>query len=207
MKRFLSPPFLKDYSLSKKLAFIALFTAVNIVSNMLLETRIFDIQYSLTIVFSFISGLFLGPLYGFLSCLLGDFIGYLINSWGQLYMPWVGVSTGFFAFISGLVFSFKSKKTYMLFVKAAIFAFVSFLVCTVLINSSGFYLYNKKLGFGEAFLAYTENLTGYRYSSFYLYICYRLIFKGQIFNSIVNYALIFVLLPMFNKIPSLNNLI
>lgn len=207
MKRFLSPPFLKDFSVSKKLAFIALFTALNVVSNMLLEIRIFDIQYSLTIVFSFISGLFLGPLYGFLSCLLGDFVGYLVNSWGQLYMPWVGVSTGFFAFISGLIFSAKSKTTYMIFVKAAIFTFVSFLLCTVLINSSGFYLYNKKLGFGEAFLTYTENLTGYRYSSFYLYLCYRLIFKGQIFNSIVNYALIFVLLPIFRKIPAFNNLV
>ncbi len=204
--KFLVSDFLRNLSVSKKIAFISLFTAISTLSNMYLEVRIFDVQYSLTIAFSFLNGLFLGPMFGFLSCFLGDLIGYLINNWGQLYMPWVGISTGTFAFISGSVFYFKSKKSASVFIKLALFAVISFIICTVLINSSGFYFYNRKMGFSDAVLSYAESLTGKREAGYFIYLLYRLIFKGQIFNSLFNYALIFIIVPILKKLPDLNKL-
>ncbi len=199
--KFLVSDFLSNLSASKKIAFISLFTALSTISNMYLEVRIFDVQYSLTIAFSFFNGLFLGSMFGFITCFLGDLIGYLINNWGQLYMPWVGISTGMFAFISGSIFYFKSKSVGKIFVKLAIFSLLSFLICTILINSTGFYFYNRKIGFSDAVLSYAENLTGKKEAGFLTYLGYRLIFKGQIFNSIFNYALIFLIVPLLKKLP------
>lgn len=201
MKILLSSKFLNGLTDAKKIAFIAMFTALSVVTNTLLEIRVFDVQYSLTITFSFMCGIFLGPVFGCTSCIIGDLIGYFINSFGQLYMPWVGISTGGFAFFSGLVFSFETNKRYALYLNAAVFTVVSFLVCTILINSTCFYIYNRKIGFSDAFLTYVESKTDKSEQSFLLYLSYRLIFKGQILNSLVNYALIFISLPILKKLP------
>lgn len=202
---FLFSEFLKPKSAGKKVAFVALFTALSTITNMLLEIKIFDVQFSLSIVFSCVNGIVLGPVFGFLSCFIGDLIGFFINSWGQLYMAWVGISTGGFAFLAGIIFGIKSKDKYWIFVKILAFSIISFIVCTVCINSTGFYLYNRKLGFSDAFLTYVENITGRRDAGFLLYLGYRLIFKGQIFNSLVNYALLFVTLPLIKSIPAVKD--
>lgn len=204
---FLSSPFLKGLPESKKVAFIALFTALSVVCNTLLEIRVFDVQFSLTITFSFLCGIFLGPVFGFTSCILGDLTGYLINSFGQLYMPWVGISTGCFALIAGLLFAKKSQNFLSLNLKVAAFTVASFLICTVLINSAGFYFYNRKIGFSDALFNYVETKTGNRNVSFLLYLGYRLIFKGQIFNSVANYVLIFIFIPIIKKIPATKNVL
>lgn len=207
MKNLLPSQFLQNLSTSKKIAFIALFTALSTVCNMLLEVRILDVQYSLTITVSFVCGIFLGPVFGFTSGVLGDFIGYVINSWGQLYMPWVGISTGTFSAIAGLVFSVKTEKTRALYIKAMVFTILSFLICTLFINSGGFYFYNRKIGFSDAFLTYVESLTGRKSGSFPIYVIYRLFVKGQIFNSIANYVLVFILIPILNKVPLFKDVI
>ena len=73
-------------------------------------------QFSLTIFVSTIIGVILGPIAGFITCVFGDFIGYVSNSWGLIYMPWVGISTGLFAFLAGIilggVFNAKEEITY-----------------------------------------------------------------------------------------------
>lgn len=195
---FLFSPFLAGQSKGKKIAFIALFTAINAIANLFFEIKILDIQYSLTIVFSCLTGIFLGPVFGFVSCFVGDLVGFFINSWGYLYMFWVGLSTAMFAFISGIIFSLKySNKQQIL--KIAIYALASFLVCTILINSTGFYIYNRGMGFSESFLSYVESKTGNRNAGFMLYLGYRLFFKGQIYNSLVNYFLLFILIPLINN--------
>lgn len=207
MKNLIYSPFLAEKSASKKIAYIALFTAISTVSNMILEARIFDVQFSLTITVSFWSGVFLGPVFGFCSGVLSDFIGYVVNSWGQLYMPWVGISTGGFAVISGLLFLKKSEKPSAAYIKAIIFSVSSLLICTVAINSTGFYFWNKLSGFQKAFYDFVESITGKAYGSYFFYVIYRLFFKGQIFNSLANYALIFLLLPLLKKLPTTKNLI
>lgn len=195
----------RNSSHAKKIAAIAVFAALSVVTNMLLEIRIFDVQFSLTIFVSAVTGVFLGPLAGFFACVFGDFVGYVFNSWGQLYMPWVGVSTGLFALIAGLVFAsdFECGATVSygkLYLKIAVYAAVTFVLCTAMINSVGFYLYNKYVtGFLNAFSEYSAKYFGGN-TGFFIYLLYRLFFKGQIWNSLANYVLLFIFLPVFNRV-------
>ena len=195
----------RNSSRAKKIAAIAVFAALSVVTNMFLEFKLFDIQYSLTIFVSAVTGVFLGPLAGFLSCIFGDFVGYVFNSWGQLYMPWVGISTGLFALVAGLVFAsdFERGATSSygkLYLKIALYVVVTFVLCTATINSVGFYLYNKYVtGFMKAFSEYSAKNFGGN-TGFFIYLLYRLFFKGQIWNSVANYALLFVFLPVFKRV-------
>jgi hypothetical protein len=78
----------------------------------------------------------------------------------------------------------------------------SFLVCTVAINSTGFYIYNKTMGFSEAVERFVAENFGE--DVFFLgYVFYRLFFKLQILNSIANYALLAVLLPFLRAFKPL----
>ncbi len=190
-------------SKSKTLAVLGIMTALNVVFNTFLEFRIFDVQFSLTIFISCLSGMLLGSVFGFVSCALGDFIGYTINSWGQIYMPWVGLATALTAFISGVVFNavmLGKKNEYL--IKTLVVALLTFLVCTVLINSTGFYFYNYKMGFSQALIDYVNN-TFNGNVGFFSYLAYRLIFKGQIYNSIANYVLLVIVIPQIARLSIL----
>lgn len=173
---------------------------------MFLEVKIFDLQFSLTIFVSTIIGVILGPIAGFITCVFGDFIGYVSNSWGLIYMPWVGISTGLFAFLAGIilggVFNVKEEITYgKMFARLAVFAAVSFVVCTIAVNSTGFYVYNYHLGFGKNFVAFAEKNFGGN-CAFFVYVLYRLFFLGQIWNSVANYALLFAFFPVLKRVLS-----
>ena len=187
---------------AKKLALLGIFTAINVVFNTVVEIRFADIQFSLTIFMSAVTGSVLGSLCGFVSCFLGDFLGYVFNSWGLMYMPWVGLATGVTAFVAGIVvngFNFKFKGSD--YIKAAIVSVITFVLCTVLINSTGFYLYNYKMGFSQAVIDYVKNTFGGEVG-YFGYVAYRLFFKGQIFNCLVNYTLFIVVLPQILKIKT-----
>lgn len=203
---FVFSPKLKNESSGKKAAFIAVFAALSVIANTYLEVRIFDVQYSLTIFISVIVGVALGPIAGGASAFLADLIGYVINSWGQLYMPWVGLSTAALSFFAGavnLLFRNNLKKS-AFYLKYLIICVLSLFVCTVAINSTGFYFYNKAAGFSTAVLNYVaENFGGG--VSYFSYVCYRMFFKGQIFNNLVNYALIFVCMPTFSHIKPIKD--
>ena len=95
-----------------------------------------------------------------------------------------------------------SDKRWVLYVKMAILAVVSLLVCTVAISSTGFYFYNKAMGFTTAVVEYVSKTFGSGVS-YWGYVAYRLIFKGQIINSLVNYALLFASVPLLNSIKPL----
>lgn len=221
----------RNSSRAKKIASIAVFAALSVVTNMFLEVKIFDLQFSLTIFVSAIIGVILGPTAGFITCVFGDFVGYVFSSWGLIYMPWVGISTGLFAFVSGVtlggVFDEKEKNETgenandenakeknvegknakeknangKIFARLAVFAAVSFVVCTIAVNSTGFYIYNYHLGFGKNFVAFAEkNFGGNR--AFFVYVLYRLFFLGQIWNSLANYALLFIFFPALKRVLS-----
>lgn len=196
----------RNSSRAKKIASIAVFAALSVVTNMFLEVKIFDLQFSLTIFVSAIIGVILGPVAGFITCVFGDFIGYVSNSWGLIYMPWVGISTGLFAFLAGLilggVFNAKEENTYgKMFARLAVFVAVSFVVCTIAVNSTGFYIYNYHLGFGKNFVAFAEKNFGGN-CAFFVYVLYRLFFLGQIWNSVANYALLFAFFPALKRVFS-----
>ena len=65
---FLFSPLIRRSSAAAKIAYVGAFTALSVVSNMFFEFKFYDIQYSLTIFFSAIIGVFLGPLLGFCAC-------------------------------------------------------------------------------------------------------------------------------------------
>ena len=118
-------------------------------------------------------------------------------------MPWVGISTAFTAFIAGVVINgitFKFK--WQIAVKIMITCVLSFLICSIAINSTGFYFYNYKIGFSTAVIDYVNEVfgTGVGYIG---YVAYRMIFKGQIFNCLFNYALCAVLIPLVLNVKML----
>jgi ECF transporter S component (folate family) len=186
-----------------KLAYIAVLTAFIVASNVA-EIKFLDNQFSFTIFVAMFSGGVLGAISGFFACLIGDFVGYLIHP-AYIYMPWVGLSTGMFALITGLVLETRRgvMSDWKLVLKLLTASLLTFLICTIAINSTGFYYYNKAMGFSDGVVSFIADKFGGEHVTFWAYCIYRLFFKGQIFNSLTNYILILYLVPALNKIKSL----
>ena len=201
-KRFFFSELLLSKTSSQKIAYIAVVAALSVVTNLFLEFKFFDVQFSVTILVSAVAGIILGPFGGFAACYIGDLAGYVYNSWGMMYMPWVGLSTAMIAMIGGLVMHIRLPFKGALYVKLAIICVVTFFVCTVGINSTGFYFYNQAMGFSDAVIGYVSSRFGSEVG-YFGYLAYRLIFKGQIYNNLVNYALLFIVIPLLGTIKPL----
>ena len=170
---------------SHRIAYIAVFTAFCVVSNMFFEFKLAETQFSFTLFLSMLTGVVLGPLFGFVACFLGDLIGFLYHSAGFMYMPWVGIALGVSAMLAGLIVNgLRSDKTWFLYVKLALVCLLSFTICTVLINTTAFWLLYSKVSYSE-------------------YFVYRLFAQGQIWNCLVNYVLLFISVPALTKVKPL----
>ena len=185
-KKVLSSDLLQDSSTTQKIAYIALMTALCVVCNMFFEFKFADTQFSLTIFFSALTGMIIGPVYGFIACFLGDLVGFLYNSGGFMYMPWIGLSMGLTAFIAGLIMNFLNvKNKFAIYLKIAVVCISTFLLCTVAINTTAFWImYNTRKVPSTA------------------YLFTRLFVQGQIWNSLFNYALLFVFYPVIVRIKN-----
>ena len=184
IKKLFASEVLENCSKTQKIAYVALFTALCVVCNMFFEFKFADTQFSLTIFFSALTGMVIGPVYGFVACFLGDLVGFLYNSGGFLYMPWIGLSMGLVAFFAGIVMSSLSvNNKFATYIKIAVVCIVTFLLCTIAINTTAFWiLYNNKK------------------VPFFAYLVTRLFVQGQIWNSVLNYTLLFVFYPIVLKI-------
>ena len=201
LERLMYSPFLVIKNETKKIAYISVMTAVLIVVNTLLEFKFSDVQFSVTILVSALAGILIGAGSGFCACLIGDAVGFMINSWGYVYMPWVGLTSGVTALFAGLIFyGFYFDFKGGLYLKLLLISLASFIVGTVLINSTGFYIYNYVMGFSTAVIDYVSSVFGGEVG-YFGYLFYRLIFKGQIYNCLVNYALLFIIIPLIIKLP------
>ena len=169
---------------SHKIAYIAVMTAFTVIVNMFFEFKLAETQFSLTLAASILTGILLGPIFGFTACFLGDLVGFLYNSAGFMYMPWVGISLGLAAVISGLASNIRVGKKWGMYLKLALICESTFLLCTVAINTTAFWLLYSKV-------EYTT------------YLVSRLFVQGQIWNSLGNYALLFVVMPALVKIKAL----
>ena len=182
LKRLFLSDLMLDATNTQRIAYVGIMTALLVVCNMFFEFKLADTQFSLTIFFSAMAGIIIGPIFGFVACFLGDLVGFLYNSGGFTYMPWIGRSMALVAFISAIVvngFYFKFKGG--VFVKLAIVSFLTFLLCTVAINTTCFWIvYNTKK------------------VPFFAYLITRLFVQGQIWNSLFNYGLLFVLFPLWS---------
>ena len=187
LKRLFLSDLMLDATNTQRIAYVGIMTALLVVCNMFFEFKLADTQFSLTIFFSAMAGIIIGPIFGFVACFLGDLVGFLYNSGGFTYMPWIGLSMALVAFISAIVvngFYFKFKGG--VFVKLAIVSFLTFLLCTVAINTTCFWIvYNTKK------------------VPFFAYLITRLFVQGQIWNSLFNYGLLFVLFPLVLRIRDL----
>ena len=186
LKRLCLSEIMLSSSKTQKIAYVAVMTALSVVCNMFFEFKLADTQFSLTIFFSAMAGMIIGPFFGFAACFLGDLVGFLYNSGGFMYMPWIGLSMGLVALISGFIMngiSFKFRGG--VFIKIAILSILTFVICTVAINTTAFWItYNTKK------------------VPFFAYLATRLFVQGQIFNSLFNYALLFATYPVILRIKN-----
>lgn len=171
---------------SHKIAYIAIMTAFTVVANMFFEFKLAETQFSLTLAVSCLTGIVIGPLFGFVACFLGDLVGFFYHSGGYAYYPWIGFAMGMSALIAGFVVNgTKTKGMLGLCIKLSLTAVLTFLICSVAINTTAFWLlYAKGVDFWTYFIS-------------------RFFIQGQIYNSLVNYALLFVFVPLLQKIKPL----
>ncbi len=173
--------FLMNKPVSHKIAYLALFSALSAVSN-LFEIPLGDNQISLTIFASAIIGVLCGGVSGFVACFIGDFIGFITIKAGLAYSPFVGLSTGLFAFFAGLFSMRQAKSNLIMYLKLFAYCMLTLCVCTVMINTLWFYL------------AFSS-----RSVSFFSYVVTRLFVRFQIVNNLVNYLLLLIVYPLVRK--------
>ncbi len=168
--------------LSKKITYIALMTAFTVIANTFFELKFFSVQFSVTIFVSVLAGIFLGSAFGFTACFLGDLIGFLLHPFGA-YLPWIGISTGLMAVFGALLYgripweNKTGKILKLLFVNLAIFVFCTAGITSITLN---------KVWFSS--LTYPQ------------YLIQRLFVEGQIWNTLLNALLLFVLLPIVERV-------
>ena len=188
-EKFLFSETLQGKSTAVKCAYIAVVVALLAVANTVFEFKMMDTQVSFTTFFCILAGCILGPTFGFVAGFLGDLIGFIANSGGFLYYPWVGIAMGLSAFLGGLIFGvlpLPFKGIASLFVKSALVAVATFLICSIAINTTAYYF------------LYSGGKVDY-----WAYCVSRYIVKGQLWVSLVNYALLFIVLPVLVKIKPL----
>ena len=186
IKKLLLSDVLSDSTHTQKVAYIAVMTALLVVCNMFFEFKLADTQFSLTLFFSALTGMIIGPVFGFVACFLGDLVGFLYNSGGFMYMPWIGLSMGLTALVAGLVMNCISiKNKFATYLKILIVALLTFLLCTIAINTTAFWIMynNKKV-------------------PYFAYLITRLFVQGQIWNSVFNYVLLFVFYPTIIRVKN-----
>ncbi len=184
-KRLWLSPTLAEKTLSQRIAYIGVVAAFVTVANTF-EFKLFDTQFSLTLFASALSGVLLGPLFGFVACFVGDLVGFFANSSGFAYMPWVGIAMGMTSLIFGVVVNgISTKRKGFFFLKLGAACVLSFLVSTVAINTTAFWLLYSKV-------------------TYWQYLVTRLFVGGQIWSSLINYVLLFVALPALSKIKPLH---
>ena len=183
LEKWLFSKLLRQKNRNHKLAYVALITALVVVANMFFEFKFMDVQFSLTIAVSAFAGILLGPLLGFVACFLGDLVGFLYNSGGFAYMPWIGLSMALTSAFAGIAYNLlENDKGWICFLSGVLVCVLSLFVCTIGINTTAFWLlYSPTTPYGT-------------------YLVARLFAKGQIFNCLFNYVFILVGAPILKKI-------
>ncbi len=185
-ERLLLSDVLAAKSRSQKIAYVGVMTAFSVVVNTFFEFKLADTQFSLTVFVSALTGILIGAAFGFVACFLGDLVGFLYHSAGYAYLPWIGISMGMVAFLSGVILTVikGNGKPWFLYVKLALVCLSTFLLCTVAINTTAFWLLYSKVNYKT-------------------YLVARLFAQGQIWNSLVNYILLFIAVPVLNGVKPL----
>ncbi|MEG2413596.1 MAG: folate family ECF transporter S component [Clostridia bacterium] len=172
----------RDYT--KKLAYIAILTALACIFNYFtfFVNKVFSISF--TMIPTFVAGVFIGPIGGFLVGFLGDFLVGMIFPQGA-YLITVGIASGLFGLIPGLVFKYIKLNAY---VKIVISFALEFVICTLAINTTTFWVvYSMAKG-----------------KSYWVYLWGR--FPFQLANTAINMALCCCIYAPMKKLFAVANL-
>ncbi len=186
---------------AKRLAYIAAMAALCIISNMF-EIKFATTQFSLTVFTSCLAGILLGAFPGACAVFLGDGIGYLVNSMGYLYYWWVALACAVMAVISGLVMRLPLRFRGGILVKLVLISLLTFFISSVGINTTGMYFIGLKLYFPENVETAVAELFGGRFD-FWVYCLIRFLILGQLWNSLLNDFLLFLIVPALVRVRSL----
>lgn len=182
-KKLLFSETLLSKNANHKIAYVAMTTALVVIVNMFFEFKLAETQFSLTLAVSTLAGIVIGPIFGFAACFLGDLVGFLYNSYGYPYLPWIGLSLGLAAAIAGLIVGgIKTSTRGGLYAKLGLVCALTFALCTVGVNTTAFWLlYAPQVPFGRYFVS-------------------RIFIQGQIFNSLFNAAVLFIAAPALERL-------
>ena len=193
-KKFFSSPLLEGQSNGRKAAYLGFLTAFVVVANAFFTVKLTFLEFNFMIAVCALVGALVGCGYGFAVCFLGDLIGFMINP-GGAYMPWIGISNGLTALFSGALLTVgKSQKGWGRYLRTAIFCLLSFFVCSVGITNTAFY-----------FTYHIKDFANVSWATYWAYFSTRYLIGGQIYNSLINYAVVFALPFLLGKLPFLKN--
>ncbi len=196
--RLIFSDFLLEKTAAKRVAYIGVVAALCIVSNMF-EIKFATTQFSFTLLTSVLAGILLGGIPGFCAVMLGDGLGYLVNSMGYPYYWWVALSCAAMALIAGAVWKLPIKKKGGVFVKLALICVLTLVLCSAGINSAGMYFIGLDLYMPHDVLELAVERFGGELN-FGVYLVIRFFLLGQIYNSLVNYALLFAIVPLLERL-------
>ena len=177
MRFKLFPAWFGSKSTTFKIVLAAMFTAIATIANAYATIPVGPtLKFSVVLTVYFFAGIILGAPLGFVVGYIGDLLGWIIFTDGA-YNPIIGISTGLFCFIPGLVFAvsnmFIKKQGIESFVINSLISYLlCYVLCTVLLTTWGIWLYTS----------YIQN----KYGTFIAWMAYRALW--QLPNAAANYA-------------------
>ena len=123
---------------TQKLTYVSILTTLSVIANML-TFFIVPNRYAVSFIAvpCFVGGYLLGAGAGFAVGFIGDLIAAIIMPSGA-YLPLIGIASGLWGFIPGIIFSyFKGKGA----VKTIIGFLICFVVCSAFLNTLANWLY------------------------------------------------------------------
>ena len=128
-------------SAAKKIAYLAVFTAIAVAVNAFSIDVTPALKLSFTATVGFFVGAMFGPVGGFAVMFTGDLIGCFFSGYAP--NPLIGLATGFLGMIPGLIMTHVRGKFY---VKAVLSFLLCLIVCTAGLNTFAIYLMSSSAG-------------------------------------------------------------
>lgn len=124
------------FSAGKKIAYLAVFSAVMVLVNAFSLDVTPAFKISFTAAAAFLTGTLFGPVGGLAVCLVGDLLGCLVT--GLVPNPLILLASGLLGLIPGLIMTHVKGNFYA---KAVLSFALCLLVCTAGVNTLAIYLY------------------------------------------------------------------
>ncbi len=178
----------RSFSLAKKEAYLAVFIALAVVANIVLDI---DLTPSVKLTFSYVVCFFAAYLMGgvpaFAVAFLGDLIGFFIKPSGVYWL--FGVTMGVYALLVGVILHLLPVRGRGApYIKAAVALLAGYIAVTLCLNSVVNYYYVKLLVYH-----------GDYDKPFFVYLGGRIAMQSAVYA--VNVGVCFALLPLIVHLP------